>query len=191
MQAAPQAPHRSVMLDEVASCLALLGPVRAKGVALPDLEAVPQADKRHPVGQAKGVAQGFGQGDAAGGVEGQFVHAAIDDRLERQAQRIAQGQIVDHGLVLIEHGLAAAFDAVGLDGRETEDAAKWGGGQGAEILRHDDAPFTVQLFLEGREKHPAKPQSRTGPPHALPSLRAGKDRRLSAEAARSVWVNMG
>ena len=59
--------------------------------------------------------------------------------------------------VAVEQGLAAALDAVGLDGGKAEDAVEGPGGRGAEFLRHDDAPLGVQLLLEGREKHRPSP----------------------------------
>ena len=59
--------------------------------------------------------------DAAGGIEAELGRAAVDREFERRTQRIAEGQLLDHRLVLLEQGLAAALQAVGLDAGEAED----------------------------------------------------------------------
>ena len=77
--------------------------------------------------------------------------------------KVAEGQFVNHSDVAIEQRLAAAFDAVGLNGGEAEDTVEQAADGGAEFLRYDDAPLGIQLFLEGREKH-VRPNPVTSPP---------------------------
>ena len=134
--------------------------MRAEGFPFPDLEPVAQPDDGDPVLQAKGGAQLFGQGDAPGGVKGQTVHAAQDRGFKRAAQGIAKGELVDQAPVLVEQGLAAAFDAIGFNGGKAEDAAERTLSQGAELHRHHNAPFLIQLLLKRREKHPRSSPSR-------------------------------
>ena len=55
--------------QRLAGDLPLAGHPIAEGFARPDLEAVAQANDRHPVGKAELLAKAVRQGDAAGGVE--------------------------------------------------------------------------------------------------------------------------
>ena len=69
------------------------------------------------------------------------------------------GELVDQRRVAVEQGLAAALDAVGLDGGKAEHAVERPRRDRAELLRRNDAPFCVQLFLERRDEHQPRPQS--------------------------------
>jgi hypothetical protein len=44
------------------------------------------------------------------------------------------------------------MQSASMEGK-AEHAVERSRGQRAELLRHDDAPLAVQLFLERREKH--------------------------------------
>ena len=148
--------------------VALRSAVRLEGLALPDLEPIAQADHAHPIGQTEGLADQVRKRDPTSSVEGELHHAAQDRRLERRTQRIAERQLLDHSIVAIKQGLAAALDAVRLNRGEAENAIKGSGYCGAEFLRHHDAPLQVQLFLESREKHLGQqpPAIATGPGRA-------------------------
>src|SRR5580698_7197066 len=180
----------------LAGQFALAPDVALEGVARPDLEAVAHADEDHPVGEAELVAEAFRQGDAAGGVEAELHHTAHDRGLERGAGRIAERELVDQRRVAVEQRLAASLDAIGLDRRKAEQAVERRDG-GAELLRRNDAPLGVQLFLERRDEHQPRPTRPSAPttvptePPLAPPIASLPPRERMTGLWRCDWVNMG
>jgi hypothetical protein len=103
----------------VAGQLALGGAVGLEGFARPDLEALAQADHRHPVGQAEHLAQGLGQGDAAGGVERQpamppstLVSSAVRSGSPNGSSSMTPGVAVEQRLA------AASRQSASMEGKQ-------------------------------------------------------------------------
>ena len=62
-------------------------------------------------------------------------------------------KLADQRVVAREQRLAAALQAVRLDGRKAEHPVERPVRERAELGGHDDAPLVVQLLLEGGQEH--------------------------------------
>ena len=108
--------------------------VRLESLTGPDLKAVLQSHDRDPVGQTKTVAQGFGQGDAPGGVETEAMDAAVKGGFKGGADRVAEFQLLDQVVITLEQRLAAAS----MDGKQMTPS------NGPEVRARNSAGTTMR-----------------------------------------------
>ena len=106
-----------------------------------------------------------------GGVEGKLTHAANARWSPAPCESpLPNGSSSIRALVALEQGLAPALQAVGLDRgksrtlHRSQPAQAMAHGGRAKLLRHDDAPLRVELFLEwSRRNTRFTPIPRTSP----------------------------